>query len=97
MLRRSGHVTPFDSVGGIRLVGRSRTLDPYLSGGTHAYGQAVSEPEEMSTRAIRAVLARTLNDVAVRGHIVYVTSHGRRIAAVVPVPLAEQIEQMQAE
>lgn len=34
-------------------------------------------------------------DTAVRGRIVYITNRGRRIAAIVPVPAAEQIENRQ--
>jgi prevent-host-death family protein len=47
-------------------------------------------PTEISARKLREHLAATLNDVTVRGQIVYVTNHGRRIAAIVPVPVAEQ-------
>jgi prevent-host-death family protein len=47
---------------------------------------------EITTSDLRARLAGVLNDVAVRGQIVYVTNHGRRVAAIVPVPMAEQIE-----
>jgi prevent-host-death family protein len=48
---------------------------------------------EISVRELRKALAGTLNDVAVRGRIVYVTNNGRRVAALVPVPVAEQIDQ----
>ena len=48
---------------------------------------------EITTSDLRARVAGVLNDVAVRGRIVYITNHGRRIAAIVPVPVAEQIEQ----
>ncbi|WP_433730585.1 hypothetical protein ACQP2Y_20485 [Actinoplanes sp. CA-051413] len=50
-------------------------------------------PNEISVRELRLALAGTLNSVTVRGRIIYVTNHGRRIAAIVPVPVAEQIEQ----
>ena len=50
-------------------------------------------PNEISTRKLRENLAATLNEVAVRGQTIYVTNHGRRIAAIVAVPLAEQIDQ----
>jgi prevent-host-death family protein len=50
-------------------------------------------PDEKSVRELRATLADVLNDAAVRGQITYVTSRGRRIAAVVPVPVAETEEQ----
>ncbi|GAA3957888.1 hypothetical protein [Actinoplanes auranticolor] len=51
-------------------------------------------PNEISVRELRLALAGTLNNVTVRGRIIYVTNHGRRIAAIVPVPVAEQSEQM---
>ncbi|MEW2441943.1 type II toxin-antitoxin system prevent-host-death family antitoxin [Micromonospora marina] len=50
-------------------------------------------PNEISARKLRENLAATLNEVAVRGQTIWVTNHGRRIAALVPVPIAEQIEQ----
>ena len=43
---------------------------------------------------LRENLAATLNEVAVRGQTIYVTNHGRRVAAIVPVPVAEQIDQL---
>jgi prevent-host-death family protein len=49
-------------------------------------------PPERSVRELRASLADVLNDAAVHGTITYVTSRGRRIAAVVPVPVAESAE-----
>ena len=51
-------------------------------------------PNEISARKLRENLAATLNEVAVRGQIIYVTNHGRRVAAIVPVPVAEQIDQL---
>ena len=42
------------------------------------------EPRERSAREVRAHFAVVIND-AIRGQITYVTSHGRRIAAVVPL------------
>ena len=50
-------------------------------------------PNEISARKLRENLAAILNEVAVRGQTIYVTNHGRRIAALVPVPVAEQIHQ----
>jgi len=47
---------------------------------------------EKSVRELRAGLADVLNDAAVHGQITYVTSRGRRLAAVVPVPVAEAEE-----
>lgn len=46
---------------------------------------------EISVQALRRNLAETLNTVAVRGQIVYITNHGRRIAAITPVAAAEKI------
>jgi prevent-host-death family protein len=48
--------------------------------------------DEIAVSDLRAKLADVLNDSAVRGRITYVTSRGRRIAAVVPVQLAEAAE-----
>jgi prevent-host-death family protein len=45
--------------------------------------------EERSVRELRAALADVLNAATVRDQITYVTSRGRRIAAVVPVGIAE--------
>jgi len=46
-------------------------------------------PAERSVREVRADLADILNAAAVHGTITYVTSRGRRIAAVVPLSVAE--------
>jgi antitoxin (DNA-binding transcriptional repressor) of toxin-antitoxin stability system len=43
----------------------------------------------MSTREIRASLADVINEAAVYGRTTYVTHRGRRVAAVVPVPVAD--------
>lgn len=48
--------------------------------------------QEMSTRDVRAKLADVINDAAAYGTITYVTSRGRRIAAVVSVSDAEAIQ-----
>jgi len=45
---------------------------------------------EIGVKELRGQLADVLNDTAVYGHITYVTSRGRRIAAIVPVPIADQ-------
>jgi prevent-host-death family protein len=42
------------------------------------------EPRERSARETREHFADVIND-AIQGHITYVTSHGRRVAAVVPL------------
>lgn len=46
-------------------------------------------PDEKSVRDLRRDLADVLNDAAVHGKITYVMNRGRRIAAVVPVPVAD--------
>lgn len=58
----------------------------------------MSDPREneISVRELRKALAGVLNDVAVRSKVVYVTNHGRRIAALVPVPVAESLERSPA-
>jgi prevent-host-death family protein len=43
-----------------------------------------SEPRERSARDAREHFADVLND-AIRGHITYITSHARQVAAVVPL------------
>jgi len=52
---------------------------------------------EIGVRELRAALSEVLNETAVRGRITYVTSHGRRVGAIVPVPDAEAIEAKRAE
>jgi prevent-host-death family protein len=47
---------------------------------------------EIGVRELRTALSEVLNETAVRGRITYVTSHGRRVGAIVPVPEAEAIE-----
>lgn len=47
---------------------------------------------EIGIRELRTKLSDVLNDVSVRGQITYVTSHGRRVAALVSVLDAEAIE-----
>ncbi|MEV4077454.1 type II toxin-antitoxin system prevent-host-death family antitoxin [Nonomuraea fuscirosea] len=55
------------------------------------------EPEEMSVADARRLFADVLNDAAVRGRITYITNRGRRVAAIVPVPVAEAAEPAQGE
>lgn len=50
------------------------------------------EAIEMSTADARAKLADVINSAAAHGRITYLTSRGRRIAAVVPLPVAERAE-----
>ena len=50
-------------------------------------GGMESEPVERTTREVREHLADVIN-AAVRGHVTYITSRGRRIAAVVPLASA---------
>jgi prevent-host-death family protein len=51
-----------------------------------------TRPEsETSIADLRAKLADHLNEVQTRQAVVYVTSRGRRVAAIVPVADAEQI------
>ncbi|WP_075001222.1 type II toxin-antitoxin system prevent-host-death family antitoxin [Streptomyces qinglanensis] len=51
-----------------------------------------STSAEIGIRELRASLSDVVNETAVRGRITYVTSRGRRIAAIVPVPDAEAVE-----
>lgn len=50
---------------------------------------------EKGIRELRAALSEAVNDAAVRGRITYITSHGRRLAAIVSVTEAEAIEARQ--
>lgn len=47
---------------------------------------------EIGIRELRAALSDVVNETAVYGRITYVTSRGRRVAAIVPVPDAQAIE-----
>lgn len=60
--------------------------------GYHACMPAPTSTEK-GIRELRAALSDVVNDAAVRGRITYITSHGRRVAAVVPVLEAEAIEE----
>jgi len=48
------------------------------------------EPCERSAREVREHLADVIND-AIRGRVTYITSNGRRVAAVVPLDVAETL------
>ena len=52
---------------------------------------------EMSVAQARKDFAGVLNEAAIRGRITYITNRGRRIAAVVAVPVAESAEQPQGD
>jgi len=55
-------------------------------------GVMKEEPVEMSTAEVRTNLADVIN-AAVRNRITFVTSRGRRVAAVVPLSIAEKAVQ----
>jgi len=46
------------------------------------------EPAELTTRDVREHLADVIN-AAVQGQVTYITSRGRRVAAVVPLAIAD--------
>ncbi|MGW6391136.1 type II toxin-antitoxin system prevent-host-death family antitoxin [Streptomyces sp. NPDC055103] len=50
---------------------------------------------EIGVRDLRTQLSDVLHESTVRGRITYVTSRGRRIAAIVPVDIAEAAESAQ--
>lgn len=50
----------------------------------------MSNQAEIAVTGLRKQLADVLNETAVYGRITYITSQGRRVAAIVPVPLADQ-------
>ena len=47
---------------------------------------------EIGIRELRAALSAVVNETAVNGRITSVTSRGRRVAAIVPVPDAQALE-----
>lgn len=51
----------------------------------------MSNQAEIAVTGLREQLADVLNDTAVYGRITYITSRGRRVAAIVPVPVADQV------
>ncbi len=54
---------------------------------------AMTDTNEISVADLRKNLADVLNNAAVQSKTFYVTRNGRRIAAIVPVPVAERSEQ----
>lgn len=61
-------------------------VHPRTSGYTPLMAQ---EAQELSTRDVRANLAEVINEAAVNGTITFITTRGRRIAALVPVAIGE--------
>ena len=51
------------------------------------------EPIERTTREVREHLADVIGD-AIAGRVTFITSNGRRVAAVVPLALAETIDRI---
>lgn len=49
--------------------------------------------EEMTVADTRRQFADVLNAASARGRITYITSRGRRVAAVVPLPIAEAADE----
>lgn len=47
---------------------------------------------EVGVKELREHMADVLNDVAAHGRVIYVTSRGRRIAALVPLAVAEKAD-----
>ncbi|MET9321921.1 type II toxin-antitoxin system prevent-host-death family antitoxin [Streptomyces sp. NPDC003038] len=52
---------------------------------------------EIGVRDLRTQLSDVLHESTVRGRITYVTSRGRRVAAIVPVDVAEAAEAAREE
>ncbi|MFD3730105.1 type II toxin-antitoxin system prevent-host-death family antitoxin [Streptomyces sp. NPDC058632] len=50
------------------------------------------EPAELSVAAARRQFADILNSASARSRITYITNRGRRVAAVVPLHVAEDAE-----
>jgi prevent-host-death family protein len=49
---------------------------------------------ELSVAETRKHLADVLNEASARGRITYITSRGRRVAAIVPLAVAEAADEM---
>lgn len=64
---------------------------PWVPGPLHGKDARARRPMGLGVpvKQCRAELAEIVNRVAVHGQITYITSRGRRVAAVVPVPIAE--------
>ena len=64
---------------------------------TTAAHQAIRPADNACSRSVdhRPAGLVVRSGMAVRGQTFYVTNHGRRIAAIVPVPVAEQVENRQ--
>jgi antitoxin (DNA-binding transcriptional repressor) of toxin-antitoxin stability system len=56
----------------------------------------MSNQAEIAVTGLREQLADVLNDTAVYGRITYITRSGRRVAAIVPVPVADQVSALDA-
>lgn len=58
------------------------------------YACLMTDPSaELSVAETRKNLADVLNEASVRGRITYITSRGRRVAAVVPLAIAEAADE----
>lgn len=55
-----------------------------------------NESTESSTAEVRAHLADVVN-AAIGGRITYITQRGRRVAAIVPLSVAEKAEQTERD
>lgn len=58
-------------------------------------GREFAEFDSVSIAQLRARTSDVLVESAVRSRVIYITSNGRRVAAIVPVPEAEAIEARQ--
>lgn len=54
------------------------------------------EADELGAREARQQFAEVVN-AAIRGRVTFITSRGRRVAAVVPLHVAEQAVEAEAE
>ncbi len=71
----------------LRLAQHLGSLLGALGGDPASRGAAPAE--EMSVRELRGALADVINAAGMRGQVTFVTSRGRRVAAVVSVAVAE--------
>lgn len=89
-LSSDGEVADGDFLAAAGLHVRDDSAFDRVSGGALCMPENTSE--EIGIRDLRAKLGDVVNDISVRGGVTYITSYGWRVAAIVPVTVAEALE-----
>lgn len=71
------------------------TYDTYMSAAPDFRPQPA--PDELSAAEVRSTFAAVVGRAEHAGHTTYITHRGRRVAAVVPVDVAEYLEELEDE